>query len=316
MCDIVGIYTDAGDLTAKYTYDSWGNVTSITDGNGNAITSATHVGNLNPFRYRGYYMDTETGMYYLMSRYYDPVTHRFVNSDGYFQTGLGILDGNMNAYCGNNPINCIDSFGTCSVHLGWYQPTCIICNPAYKIARDEYYARMKKKTMFGAYSSTVYRTDYRSKSSNSYFYRTTVGRRSESYSSYSGNSSAYFSVSSKVRSDDWLSSSVQANLKISDFTLSPHLSFGKYGISGSIASGNTKHALDITANRYSFTLDVEFSSTDTVKWDGNRPIYEETGYTKITYDGKAAATCLATFGVFGLAGYLLVTTLSPASSLG
>ena len=110
--DIVGIYTDAGDLTAKYAYDSWGNVTSITDGDGNAITSATHIGNLNPFRYRGYYMDTETGMYYLMSRYYDPVTHRFVNADGYFQTGLGILDGNMNAYCGNDPINFFDPTGT------------------------------------------------------------------------------------------------------------------------------------------------------------------------------------------------------------
>ncbi len=109
--DIVGIYTDAGDLTAKYTYDSWGNVTSITDGDGNAITSSTHIGNLNPLRYRGYYMDTETGMYYLMSRYYDPVTHRFLNADGYFQTGLGILDGNMNAYCKNNPIMYMDNNG-------------------------------------------------------------------------------------------------------------------------------------------------------------------------------------------------------------
>ena len=111
--DIVGIYTDAGDLTAKYTYDSWGNVTSIIDGNGNAITDQNHVGNLNPFRYRGYYMDTETGMYYLMSRYYDPVTHRFVNADGYFQTGLGILDGNMNVYCVNNPVMFTDPTGTC-----------------------------------------------------------------------------------------------------------------------------------------------------------------------------------------------------------
>ena len=114
MCDIVGIYTDAGDLTAKYAYDSWGNVTSITDGNGNAITDQNHIGNLNPFRYRGYYMDTETGMYYLMSRYYDPVTHRFLNADGYFQTGLGILDSNMNAYCGNNPVNDLDPTGTMS----------------------------------------------------------------------------------------------------------------------------------------------------------------------------------------------------------
>ncbi len=110
--DIVGIYNGNGELRAKYTYDSWGNVTSITDGDGNAVTSPTHVGNLNPFRYRGYYMDTETGFYYLMSRYYDPVTHRFLNADGYFQTGLGILDPNMNAYCKNNPINCVDPTGT------------------------------------------------------------------------------------------------------------------------------------------------------------------------------------------------------------
>ena len=112
--DIVGIYNGNGELRAKYTYDSWGNVTSITDGDGNAVTSPTHVGNLNPFRYRGYYMDTETGFYYLMSRYYDPVTHRFLNADGYFQTGLGILDSNMNAYCKNNPVNRFDPFGDMS----------------------------------------------------------------------------------------------------------------------------------------------------------------------------------------------------------
>ena len=112
--DIVGIYNGNGELRAKYAYDSWGNVTSITDGDGNAVTSPTHVGNLNPFRYRGYYMDTETGFYYLMSRYYDPVTHRFLNADGYFQTGLGILDSNMNAYCKNNPVNRFDPFGDMS----------------------------------------------------------------------------------------------------------------------------------------------------------------------------------------------------------
>ena len=89
--DIVGIYNGNGELRVKYAYDSWGNVISITDENGDAITNANHIGNLNPFRYRGYYMDTETGMYYLMSRYYDPVTHRFLNADGYFQTGTSIV---------------------------------------------------------------------------------------------------------------------------------------------------------------------------------------------------------------------------------
>lgn len=122
--DIIGIYNGDGILRAQYKYDAWGNVLSVTDGNGNAITSATHVGNLNPFRYRGYYYDTESGFYYLMSRYYDPVTHRFINADGYFQAGNGILDANTFAYCGNNPVNNSDPTGEHSCG----DPTCPKCN--------------------------------------------------------------------------------------------------------------------------------------------------------------------------------------------
>ena len=110
--DIVGIYNGAGELKTHYEYDAWGNVISITDNNGNAITNPNHVGNLNPFRYRGYYQDTETGFYYLMSRYYDAVTHRFINADGYFQAGTTILDGNTFAYCANNPIYSSDPTGS------------------------------------------------------------------------------------------------------------------------------------------------------------------------------------------------------------
>ena len=111
--DIVGIYNGAGELKAHYEYDAWGNVISITDNNGNAIINPNHIGNLNPFRYRGYYQDTETGLYYLMSRYYDPITHRFINADGYFQSGGNILDANMHSYCGNNPIMFADPTGLC-----------------------------------------------------------------------------------------------------------------------------------------------------------------------------------------------------------
>ena len=85
---------------------------------GNEVTSENHIGNLNKIRYRGYYQDTETGFYYLMSRYYDPVTHRFLNADGYFQTGTGMLDTNMFAYCLNNPCNFVDSCGTIPVRIG------------------------------------------------------------------------------------------------------------------------------------------------------------------------------------------------------
>ncbi len=127
--DIVGIYNGNGDLKATYEYDAWGNVTAIEDANGNAIDDETHIANLNPFRYRGYYMDTETGLYYLMSRYYDPVTHRFVNADGYFQSGGDILDTNMNAYCRNNPVNYFDPTGdACEYHGRFYVPNCVYCS--------------------------------------------------------------------------------------------------------------------------------------------------------------------------------------------
>jgi len=122
--DIVGIYNGAGELKAHYEYDAWGNVISITDNNGNAITNPNHIGNLNPFRYRGYYQDTETGLYYLMSRYYDPITHRFINADGYFQTSSSILSSNMHSYCDNNPVGNADPMGT----ITWYQMQLSVVN--------------------------------------------------------------------------------------------------------------------------------------------------------------------------------------------
>lgn len=118
-----------GDVLTSYngqsiTYDEIGNPLTYRDGmsmtwkNGrqlatltNGDTSPNHIGNLNPFRYRGYYQDTETGLYYLMSRYYDPITHRFINADGYFQAGTSILDGNTFTYCANNPIYSSDPTG-------------------------------------------------------------------------------------------------------------------------------------------------------------------------------------------------------------
>ena len=109
--DITSIYDGDGNMVAKYEYDDWGNVLTVTDASNSEITDPAHIANLNPFRYRSYYYDSESGLYYLMSRYYDPVTHRFVNADGYLQAGEDILDANMFAYCGNNPVCRIDSKG-------------------------------------------------------------------------------------------------------------------------------------------------------------------------------------------------------------
>ena len=103
--DIISIQNANGIVVVNYAYDAWGNVLSISG------TSAVIIGTLNPFRYRGYYYDTETGYYYLNSRYYDPVVGRFLNADGYVSTGQGILGNNMYAYCGNNPVAFADSTG-------------------------------------------------------------------------------------------------------------------------------------------------------------------------------------------------------------
>ena len=97
--DIIAVYNASGTKLAEYTYDAWGNHT-VTYFNSGYMTMAPQ----NPFRYRGYYYDYETGFYYLNSRYYDPATGRFITADVYISTGQGILGNNMYAYCRNNPV--------------------------------------------------------------------------------------------------------------------------------------------------------------------------------------------------------------------
>ena len=72
----VSVYNISGAKLVEYTYDAWGNAT-IVHYNGGASTGATK----NPFRYRGYYYDSDLGLYYLNTRYYDSVTGRFISAD-------------------------------------------------------------------------------------------------------------------------------------------------------------------------------------------------------------------------------------------
>ncbi len=102
---------DGSKRVAKYEYDAWGNVISIIGSDDKPITSTGHIGNLNPIRYRGYYYDTETGFYYVSSRYYDPEIGRFINADSQLNQKDGILGYNMFAYCHNNPIMYSDPTG-------------------------------------------------------------------------------------------------------------------------------------------------------------------------------------------------------------
>ncbi len=113
--DVIGIYGPDRQLIAKYQYNAYGEITAITDANGNDISNnASHIANINPFRYRGYYYDNETGFYYLQSRYYDPEVGRFINADdiSVFAVEQGsLLQYNAFAYCLNDPISRADENG-------------------------------------------------------------------------------------------------------------------------------------------------------------------------------------------------------------
>ena len=102
--DVIGLYSGTTQVVS-YTYDPWGKLLSVTD------TSGTNIGTLNPLRYRGYYYDTETGFYFLQSRYYDPTVGRFINADGQLGGNGGIQSYNLFAYCSNDPINHSDPTG-------------------------------------------------------------------------------------------------------------------------------------------------------------------------------------------------------------
>ena len=95
--DVEAIYDTDGTLVARYIYDAWGN-TTVVDSNGNPITSSSHIANINPIRYRGYYY---------------PEICRFINADDVDLLGANgdFASLNLFAYCGNNPISRADSNG-------------------------------------------------------------------------------------------------------------------------------------------------------------------------------------------------------------
>ena len=101
--DIIGIVDSNGTEVVKYTYDAWGKVLSTTG------SLASTLGNIQPFRYRGYVYDVETGLYYLRSRYYNPTWGRFLNADGLI--GKRLFGANVYCYCACNPVNRTDNSG-------------------------------------------------------------------------------------------------------------------------------------------------------------------------------------------------------------
>ena len=103
--DVVGIINAVGSEVVSYSYNAWGMPLTVTG------SLASTIGELSPYRYRGYPYDAETGLYCLQTRYYDPELCRFLNADGLLSTGQGVLGHNMFAYCNNDPVNGCDPSG-------------------------------------------------------------------------------------------------------------------------------------------------------------------------------------------------------------
>ena len=113
MC-ITGLVDANGTAVVNYRYDSWGKLISITG------SMADTLGKDNPYRYKGYYYDDETGMYYLKSRYYQPEICRFISADTIevLDCQGDLNDKNLYAYCDNNPVMRVDTGGQIWITLG------------------------------------------------------------------------------------------------------------------------------------------------------------------------------------------------------
>lgn len=104
--DVIRIVDTSGKTVSEYTYNGWGEILNVSN------AKDSEIGTLNPIRYRGYYYDSELNMYYLQSRYYDPVMKRMIASDDEsLTTGSTLNNNNLFAYCDNNPVNRADGQG-------------------------------------------------------------------------------------------------------------------------------------------------------------------------------------------------------------
>ncbi len=278
-----------GNVVVSYEYDAWGKVYSVTG------SMAGTLATINPIRYRSYYYDTETGFYYLNSRYYDPETSRFINADGYVSTGQGISGTNMFAYCENNPVSRSDPNGNL-----WRGVAMAGVSGLSAIYKGNAFTDFLL-SVFGAGSST---TTTISETKVEYLpdplpITAETGTRTKKTVSKHGDSSKPVSVYSNLNSNNPLLSSAGLKINISDFTFNINLALDNIGVYGSIADGDRTDSFGIRANLSEFK--VGFEGTSAVKWDND--ITQET-YTNASVNGG-----------FLIAACMLVTTGLPVPPL-
>ena len=280
--DVIALLNANGALVASYNYGAWGNY-SVHDKDGKKNTSTSFIGHINPLRYRGYYYDRETRLYYLQSRYYDFANCRFINADAYATTNAGsFLSCNMFAYCGNNPVNRTDQSGTFWKEIGSFFNKVGTAIAGFA------------KATFGAGSSlsaTITKTEVE------YLpdplpITVKLGTKTTQTISKHGNSSKPISVYAKGNAEHPIkSSSAGIKINIAKFTLDISMGLDNIGISGSLSNGNTTNSFGLKANLSE--LKVGFEGSTAVKWDNNT----ETTYTNVSVSGWAIA-----------AAYVFITT--------
>ena len=107
-----------GKVIGEYSYDAWGNVSTIIHEDTNPNEVDRKIVGINPYRYKGYYIDIETGLYYCNARYYDPKIYQWIQRDSIEYLDNESLDGlNLYCYCYNNPIMYVDNFGNLPVQV-------------------------------------------------------------------------------------------------------------------------------------------------------------------------------------------------------
>ena len=168
--DIVGIIDAAGNLVVEYKYDAWGKPLSV------AGTLKTSLGRLSPFRYRGYVYDEESGLYYLRSRYYNPVVGRFANADVIQASYSSVLQYNLYCYCLNNPAIYADSEGrfallaigfgmlieafvSAVVYTAAVVLTAVVATEVVDLVTDISNTRAREKELTEAQTTTVAKTE-------------------------------------------------------------------------------------------------------------------------------------------------------------
>ena len=270
--DILKVISATGTEAAAYSYDAWGKL----------LTSAGDLAEVNPLRYRGYFYDTETGLYYLKSRYYDPEVSRFINPDAFVSSGTSVASYNMMVYCDNNPINRIDPAGMFWREIGDF------------FSKTWNGLKTWAKSAFGAESSTIAtisEIEIPIIPDPSPVTIKTGTKTTQTISKY-GDSSKFISVyANKNVTHPARSSSAGININIVDFTANLSLGLDDTGISISASRGNTTSSFGIKLDLSEFKIGFEYSSA--VQWDN----ITETAYTNVSASGWAF-----------VAVYLLTTT--------